>query len=253
MLVILASMSLGVEDPPTRLPDAGVIRDARARRKRRRRGLAAALLGIAVSGALVAGLVGNPPFGSSTRESHERLAGYSARGTSAEQRCRSQLPTAGELVPGAGRRRVLRSPALSVGFWQTVLADTHGLTTVIVFEATTRRADEVCLVGHAPRSGLLAGGYSARPPAPVAADAVSIVGSGGYKTPPAEGSQLFSWIVGRAGTAVSAVNVRFADGGHVVARRAGGWFLAWWRGRRPLARTNAIDAAVTGRTSQRGA
>jgi hypothetical protein len=100
---------------------------------------------------------------------------------------------------------------------------------------------------------MVAGGYSTRPPAPVAADAVSIAGSGGYKTPPAEGSQLFSWIVGRDGTAVSAVIVRFADGGHVVAHRERGWFLALWRGRRPLARTNAINAVATGRRSQRAA
>jgi hypothetical protein len=69
------------------------------------------------------------------------------------------------------------------------------------------------------------------------------MGSGGYRTPPPEGSGLFSWIVGRAGTGVSAVTVRFADGGNVVARSAGGWFLEWWRGRRPLALMHAITAA----------
>jgi hypothetical protein len=248
-------MSLAVEDPPTRLPDAGVVRDARARRRRRRRRtLAAALLGIATSGALVAGFAGNSRSGSPARGAHGRPVGFATPGESPEQRCRSQLPAATDLVPGAGRCAPRpRPPALSVGFWHTVLADTRGPITIIVFEAATGRANEVCFVGRTPKSGVLAGGYGTRPPAPVAAEAVSIVGSGGYKTPPAEGSHRFSWIVGRAGTAVGAVTVRFADGGHVVARRAGGWFLAWWRGRRPLALTHAINAVVTGRTSQRAA
>jgi hypothetical protein len=240
-----ASRSVAVEGPPTQLPDAGVVRDARARQgRRRRRTIAGALLGIVLVGAAAAGLAGSPGPGSTGNASPERLVGLKGRVATADQRCRSRLPTAAELAPGAPRRLAPLPPALSVGFWHAVLIDRHGPTTAIVFESATRRAHFECFIGRVPKSGLLAGGYSTRAPAPVAAGAVAITGSGGYRTQPAEGSELFSWIVGRAGTGVSAVTVRFADGGHVVARSAGRWFLARWRGRRSLALTDAITAEV---------
>jgi hypothetical protein len=240
-----ASESLAVADPPTRLPDAGVVRDARVRQgRRRRRTIAGALLGIVLVGAAAAGLAGSSGSGSTGHASPERLVGLKGRFASAAQRCRSRLPRAAELAPGAPHRVAPLPPALSLGFWHTVLVDRQGPTTAIVFESATRRAHFECFIGRIPKSGMLAGGYGTRPPAPVAADTVALMGSGGYRTPPAEGSELFSWIVGRAGTGVSAVTVRFADGGHVVARSTGGWFLAWWRGRRPLALTDAIAAEV---------
>jgi hypothetical protein len=248
VLVILASMSLAVEDPPTQFADAGVIRDARARQgRRRRRTIAGALLGVLSVSAIAAGVTGNSRPRSTGKAAPERLVGLGGRFARAEQTCRSRLPTAAELAPGASPRRVPRPAALSRGFWHTVLVDSDAATTAIVFDSATRRAHFECFVGRTAKSELLAGSYGIRPRARVAAEAVSIVGSGGYRTLPAEGSEVFSWIVGRTGTGVSAVIVRFADGGHVVARSAGGWFLAWWRGRRPLTLRDAIAAEVARR------
>lgn len=236
-----AVLAVARSGSPPAPPHAGVVRDAHIRRaRRRRRAVAAALLALATAGAAAAALAGSSSSRSTT---HPALAQASAF-QSAEDRCRSLLPSAAELAPEAPRSRAPRSPALSERFWRTVLVDTRGPTTAIVFAPAAGRGSFQCFVGRMPKSGSLSGGYGTRPPVPVPSASVSTDGSGGYRTQPAEGSQLFSWIVGRAGTRVREVRIRFAGGGHIAVRPTHGWFLAWWRGRRPLARSRSAVAAV---------
>lgn len=233
-------MSLAVEDPPTQLPDAGVVRDARAhQRRRRRRIIAIALLGVALG--VVGGIAGSSRSGSSQvgKESFEAFA--ARHHLSAEGRCRSLLPTDSELSPG-GQRRRFRNPQLSYGFWRTVVVDRSGPHTWFVFESVDRRANWECFVGRKPKSAMGGGGYGTRPRAPVAAHSVSEPISGGARTLPEEGSEQFSWIAARVGAGVHNVTIRFLDDGHTAARITNGWYFAWWRGRRPLARANAIVA-----------
>jgi hypothetical protein len=64
----------------------------------------------------------------------------------------------------------------------------------------------------------------------VPAGHVTIVSSGSTSTPPAEGSQHFSQVVGRTGRGVNRVTLRLHDGTRVTASLANGWFLAWWPG-----------------------
>jgi hypothetical protein len=240
-------MSLAVEDPPAPPADAGVVREARGRQnRRRRRVLAAAVLGVALGGAAAGGIAGSSGSGRSVRAGKESFETFAARRhLSAEGVCRSLLPAAGEFAPGGPRRR-FRDPKLSYAFWRTILVTGTGPGTMIMFESADRRATRDCFVGREPRSATMGGSYAVGPPAwPLPALAPSSVSepmSGGARTLPSEGSEQFSWIAARVGVRVRGVTVRFLDGGHVAARIANGWYFAWWRGRRPLAKTDAIIA-----------
>jgi|GEM_PF-5502499 len=234
-------MTLAVEDSPALQPDAGVLRDARERqRRRRRRVIATALLGVALAGGIVGGTAGISGSGLSARAGRERFVTFAARHhLSAEGVCRSLLPSAAEFAP-AGPRERFRDPKLSYAFWRTILAIGVAQGTMFLFESADRRAERDCFVGREPQSAMGGGGYSTRPPAPVAAHSVAYPISGGARTLPSEGFEQFSWIAARVGAGVHGVTIRFLAGGHVPARIANGWYFAWWRGRRPLAKRNAI-------------
>lgn len=236
-------MSLAVQDPPARRPDAGVLRDARDRQKRRRRRvIAAGLLGVALVGSIAGGTAGISSSGPSKRAGNERFETFAARRRlSAEGACRSLLPTAAELAPG-GQRRQFHDPQLSSAFWRTILVTRAGPGTMMLFESANHRATRDCFVGRDPKSAMGGGSDSLRPPAPLAAHSLAQPISGGARTLSEEGFEQVSWIAGRIGADVRRVTIRFLDGGDVAARIANGWYLAWWRGRRPLARTNAIIA-----------
>lgn len=195
-------------------------------------------------GAAGGGFAGTYGSGRAAPGVHASIAGAHDPSSGAEATCRAQLPTAAELAPGAREHRI-HGPGQSVGVWRTVLASTRAGNTIIVFEAAGARATEVCFAGREPGGGSLAGSYGTRPFPSLAAGAVSIASSGGVKTRPREGSELYSWIVGRTGRGVRGVVVTFADGTHLQTSAVRGWFLAWWRGRRPLATTDAIAATVT--------
>jgi hypothetical protein len=220
-------MPLLADEQPTQHADAGVVSDARAR-QRRRHGIAAAVIGIALAGGLAAAIVGNWESGPSTRGAHEAQLVLTAR--AAENVCRSRLRVPPQRIGGAGA-------------WRTVLVERHAPATIALFDATGGGAAFTCLVGRLPTSGVMGGvsGALARP----LAVGLLVVGSGSGRLLPKEGSTQYSWIEGRTGAGVTGVTVRFATGESIVARSADGWFLASWRGRRPLARTNAITATTS--------
>lgn len=234
-------MSPAVEDKPTQIPDAGVVRDARSRqRSRQRRILAAALFAVALG--VIGGIVGGAGSGSSAQAGQESFEAFALRHhLSAEGICRSLLPSESELS-SEGLRRHFGDPQDSYGFWRTILVDRIGPHTWFLFESADRRADWQCFVGRKPKSATTGGGYGTRPDPPVPAHSVSEPMSGGIRTLPEEGSEKFSWIAARVGADVQSVTIRFLDGGHTIARIANGWYFAEWRGRRPLARADAIVA-----------
>jgi hypothetical protein len=237
-------MSLVVEDPPARRRDAGVLRDARDRQKRRhRRAIAAGLLGVALAGAIAGGTARISSSGQSNRAAGDGFEPFAARHRlSAEGVCRSLLPTATQLAPG-GQRGQFRDPKLSYAFWRTIVVTRTGPGTMMLFESANHLATRDCFVGREPKSATGGGSDSLRPPAPLAAHSVADPISGGARTLSEEGFEQISWIAARIGADVKRVTIRFLDGGHVAARIANGWFLAWWRGRRPLAKTSAIIAS----------
>ena len=114
---------------------------------------------------------------------------------------------------------------------------------MILFASADRSATQDCFVGRNPKSAIGGGSYGTRPPAAVAAHSLSEPISGGARTLREEGFEQFSWIAARVGSDVRGVTIRFLDGGRVAARIANGWYFAWWRGRRPLAKTGAIIAS----------
>lgn len=112
-----------------------------------------------------------------------------------------------------------------------------------LFASADARANWDCFLGRKPNSAMGGGGYYTHGlPPPVGAHSVADPISGGAGTRPGEGSVRFSWIAARVGARVPSVTIRFLDGGHVAAHIANGWYFAWWRGRRPLATTDAIIA-----------
>jgi hypothetical protein len=233
---VIGVRPLLVDESLTQHPDAGVVSDARAR-QRRRRGIAAAVIGIAVAGGVTAAVVG----GGSQPESHARVASESQLviTRAAEDICRSRLSAPVKRVPGAGYR----------GAWRTILLERRVPATLILFAETRGRAERTCLVGGQRNSGVMTGVNGNL--APAAAGTISVVGSGGGRLSPKQGSAQFSWIEGRAGPGVNRVTIRFENGQHLAARIAHGWFLAWWPGRRALAKRDAIIATAFGRPSAR--
>ncbi|MGO9321777.1 MAG: hypothetical protein ACLQBY_13375 [Solirubrobacteraceae bacterium] len=173
------------------------------------------------------------------------FAGWSATPTAAvgdqaqnaEAACLSRLPTSAGIEhaqeTASGPHGPWPIPDIPAGGWHTVLIDTRGPYTVILFEAAGGRAQSSCFTGRQPVQASLGGGFGAQPPAPVPAGQVSIVSSGSNTTPPDEGSDQFSRLVGRTGAGVSGVTLRLSDGTQVTASCADGWFLAWWPGTQP--------------------
>jgi hypothetical protein len=192
-----------------------------------------------VAGAVVAvSLVG---LGTDTPRA---FAGWSATPTAhsgnqarkAREACLPRLPTsariehAQETASGPGPHKPWPIADIPAGGWHTVLIDSRGPYTVILFIAAQGAAEMSCFSGRQPMQASLGGSFGAHPPPPVPAGHVSIVSSGSRTTPPDEGSQQFSQLVGRTGPGVTGVTLRLRDGTRVTASLANGWFLAWWPG-----------------------
>jgi hypothetical protein len=181
-----------------------------------------------VAGAVVAvSLVG---LGADTPRA---FAGWSATPTvprgdqvhKAQAGCMSRLPTS---AAASGPHRRWPIPSITAGSWHTVVIDTRGPYTMILLAAAHGAAELSCLSGRQPIS--LGGSFGAHRPPPVPAGHISLVSSGSTTTPPDEGSQHFSQLVGRTGQGVTGVTLRLRDGTRVTASVANGWFLAWWPG-----------------------
>jgi hypothetical protein len=160
------------------------------------------------------------------------LSGDQAR--RAREACLPRLPTSARIEhadkTASGRHEPWPFPHIPAGGWRTVLIDSRGPYTVILFVAAHGAAELSCFTGRQPMSGGLGGSYGTHIPPPVPAGHVSIVSSGSRTTPPDEGSQHFSQLVGRTGPGVTGVTLRLRDGTRVRASLANGWFLAWWPG-----------------------
>jgi hypothetical protein len=209
--------------------------DYRPRVAARRRPLALATLTVAAGAVLALLLVGlstGPPraFAGWSAAPTRPAGGQSQRAVAV---CRSQLAN----IPS-------RSIAFPTAGWHMVLLDTRGPYTTVVLEADRGRAVSTCFVG---RRGQASGGTSVgvRPPAPVPAGRVEYTSSGSTTTPPNEGSQQFSMVVGRTGAGVTGVTLRLNNGARVTASRSNGWFLAWWPGSHGLSATEVTTATGT--------
>ena len=121
-------------------------------------------------------------------------------------------------------------PDISVGVWHTVLIDSRGPYTMILLVAAHGAAELSCFSGREPMVAALGGSFATHPPRAVPAGRISNVSSGSRTTPPEEGSEHFSQLVGRTGPGVTGVTLRLRDGTRVTASLAHGWFLAWWPG-----------------------
>jgi hypothetical protein len=188
-----------------------------------------------VTGAVVA--VSLVPLGTDTPRA---FAGWSAKPTApsgdqvrrAQQGCVSLLPASAGMKHGqetaSGPHRPWAIPSMTAGSWHTVVIDTRGPYTMILFAAAHGSAELSCFSGPHPIS--LGGSFGTRPPRPVPAGHISLVSAGGTTTPPEEGSEHFSQLVGRTGPSVTGVTLRLRNGTHVTASLANGWFLAWWPG-----------------------
>jgi hypothetical protein len=236
---------------PSDVSDGVLARDFHPRGSAGRMALAigtltlAAAIGFAVS---VVGLGSDPP---------RAFAGWSATPTAATSAqinkarsvCHTQLTRMSEyLLPSlaaeAREHRALSAPAIPVDAWHTVLIDTRGPYTLILFEAEHGRATSVCF-GGGRYGGALGTGLGVRPPAPVAAGRAVYGGSGSSVTPRSEGSHHFSWVIGRTGAGVDGVTIRLNNGTRVAASRVKGWFLAWWPGSHGIRATEVTTAAGT--------
>jgi hypothetical protein len=195
-------------------------------------GGAAVVVGVVAAVSLV-GLGTNAP---------RAFAGWSATPTAssgdqarrAEEACVPNLPTSAGIEhaqeTAAGRHEPWPIPDIPTGSWRTVLIDSRGPYTMILFVAAHGAAEMSCFSGRLPTRGSLGGSFATRTPPPVPAGHVSNVSSGSRTTPPDEGSQHFSELVGRTGPGVTGVHLRLRDGRRVTASLANGWFLAWWPG-----------------------
>lgn len=128
--------------------------------------------------------------------------------------------------------------------WHTVLIDTRGPYTLILFEAGRGRATSVCFAGRR-NWGVLGAALGARAAAPVPPERVSYSSSGSSVTPRAEGSHQFSYVVGRTGAGVNGVTIKLTNHTRVTASRTKGWFLAWWPGSHGISATEVRTARGT--------
>jgi hypothetical protein len=191
-----------------------------------------------VAGAVVAiSLVG---LGTDTPRA---FAGWSATPTvpsgdqarKAREACLSRLPTSAGIehareTASGPHERWSPIPDIPAGGWHTVLIDSRGPYTVILFVAAHGAAELSCFSGRQPTRAALGGSFATHRPPPAPAGHVSIVSWGSRTTPADEGSQHFSQIVGRTGPGVTSVTLKLRDGTRVRASLANGWFLAWWPG-----------------------
>lgn len=152
----------------------------------------------------------------------------------AREGCLSRLPTSRGIEhaqqTASGQHEAWPIPYIPTGGWRTVLTDTRGPYTVILFVAAHGSAELSCFSGRQPMRASLGGSFATHTPPPVPAGRVSIVSSGSRTTPPDEGSEHFAQLVGRTGPGVIGVTLRLRDGTRVRASLANGWFLAWWPG-----------------------
>jgi hypothetical protein len=241
---------------PSNVSDGVLARDYRPRGSVGRVALAATTLTLAaavVFAVSVVGLGSDPP---------RAFAGWSATPTlatsdqvsKARSRCRSQLARMARslLISRVEQSRgnePLSAPPVAVDLWHTVLIDTRGPYTLILFEADHGRATSVCFSG-ARKQGALGAGIGLRPPAPVPPGQVTYNGSGHSVTGLREGSHEFSWVIGRTGAGVEGVTIRLNNGTRVTASRAKGWFLAWWPGSHGIRATEfatATEKVIRGR------
>jgi hypothetical protein len=187
------------------------------------------------------------------------FAGWSATPTipSGEQArraleaCLPRLPTSArveraEETASAGQQpRLLRE--IPAGGWHSVLVDSRGPYTVILFVAAHGAAELTCFSGRQPMRAALGGSFAKDPPPPVPVGRISNVSSGSRTTPPDEGSQHFSQLVGRTGRGVTGVTLRLRNGTRVRASLANGWFLAWWPGTQGGTATEVTTSTAAGR------
>lgn len=192
--------------------------DYYSRTQHRRAVLAAG--GLAASVGAVAATVSIVGLGTGTQPA---LAGWSASPTkaasgetaSAEATCIGQIS-----APAA------KSPA---GPWSTVLTDTRGAYTVMIFQ--NERDWASCFAGYP--DGATGGATGGIPPLPPAGQIKLI----GLANGPA---QPYTLIYGRVGAGVSGVTLPLGDGTRVTATVEHGCFAAWWPGDE-LARTAELS------------
>jgi hypothetical protein len=192
---------------------------------------------VVVAGAVVA--VSLAGLGTGTPRA---FAGWSATPTASrgdqarkvEEACVSRLPTSARIEhaqeTASGAHKPWPIPSITAGSWRTVVVDTRGPYTVILFAAAHDAAELSCFSGRQPVPAAIGGSFGTHTPPPVPAGHVSIVSSGSHTSPPDEGSQQFSQLVGRTGPGVTGVTLRLRDGKRVKASLAHGWFIAWWPG-----------------------
>jgi hypothetical protein len=225
--------------------------DYRPRPGLRRTALAAGGAAVLAGAAVAVSLVG---LGTDTPRA---FAGWSAtprapsgdQAMRAREACLSRLPTSAGIEhaqkTASGRHEPWPIPDVPAGGWRTVLVDSRGPYTVILFEAAHGAAEMSCFSGRQPMQAALGGSFGTHPPPPVPAGHVSNVSSGSRTTPPDEGSQHFSELVGRTGLGVTGVTLRLRDGARVRASLANGWFLAWWPGTQGGTATEVTTATGT--------
>lgn len=214
---------------------------------------------VVVAGALVAvSLVGL------STDTPRAFAGWSAtptvpsgdRAQRAQAACMSRLPTSAGIEhaqeTASGRHEPWPFPYIPAGGWRTVLTDTRGPYTMILFVAAHGSAEVSCFSGRQPMRASLGGSFGTQTQPPVPAGHVVNVSSGSRTTPPDEGSQHFSELVGRTGLGVTGVTLRLRDGTRVRASLAHGWFLAWWPGTQGGTGTEVMTATPMAAPSRRG-
>jgi hypothetical protein len=164
-----------------------------------------------------------------------------------QEACSSRLPTSARIEhaqeTASGSDKPWPTPRIAAGDWDAVVVDTRGPYTMILFTAAHGAAELSCFSGRQP--GSLGGSFATHPPPPVPPGHVSIVSSGSTTTPPAEGSQHFSEVVGRTGPGVTGVTMTLRNGTRVTASLADGWFLAWWPGTQRGTATDVTTAKGT--------
>ncbi len=230
-----------------------------APRRRRPAALALAAAGaLAAAAALALTLTGQP---AGTQDAY---AGWTASPTApangqiagAEAICRAAIAKTEEMtshahgtVEGGGQPggaadphepQAVHEPSIAPGEWHTVLSDTRGPYTMLIFEADEGRAKETCLTGN---GSLLSTSGSYEPStAPARSGAISVFSDGSAAADPQAGRpEPFHYISGRTGAGVTSVSVELANGTQVQASVMGGWYLAWWPGTQ-----KALSAQVTG-------
>jgi len=208
----------------------------RPRTPRARPALALATTTVTAGALLAISLVG---LGTDTPRA---FAGWSATPTAlrgdqarnARAACVSRLPTSARIEyaqeTASGRHEPWPIPDIPAGGWHAVLIDSRGPYTMILFVAAHSAAELSCFSGRQPMQASLGGSFATHRPPPIPAGHLSIVSSGSRTTPPDEGSQQFSQLVGRTGPGVTGVTLRLRGGTRVTASLANGWFLAWWPG-----------------------